>query len=233
MSVIVLIPAAGMGSRMGSAVHKQYLALAGRPILAHTLALFDDHPAIDHIYLIAPAAEIAYCQAEIVDRYRFAKVRGVVGGGQERQESVRNGLAACAGAAGDIVLIHDGVRPFFPATLIEPLLATAARVGACLLGVPVKDTVKVVAEGRVAATPDRSTLWQAQTPQVFRYELLAAAHRRAVEDDFLGTDDASLVERLGEPVAILHGSYRNIKITTPEDLVLARAFSKHQEIPAT
>lgn len=224
MSVIVLIPAAGMGSRMGSAVHKQYLTLAGRPILAHTLALFDAHPAIDHIYLIAPVAEVVYCQTEIVDRYRFVKVRGVVAGGRERQESVRLGLEACGGVAGDIVLIHDGVRPFFPASLIEPLLATAGRVGACLLGVPMKETVKVVEGERVTATPDRRTLWLAQTPQVFRYELLAAAHRRALEEDFLGTDDASLVERLGAPVAILHGSYRNIKITTPEDLVLARAF---------
>jgi 2-C-methyl-D-erythritol 4-phosphate cytidylyltransferase len=224
MSVIVLIPAAGMGSRMGSAVHKQYLTLAGRPILAHTLALFDAHPAIDHIYLISPVAEVVYCQTEIVDRYGFVKVRGVVGGGRERQESVRLGLEACAGVPGDVIVIHDGVRPFFPARLIEPLLATAGRVGACLLGVPVKETVKVVERERVTATPDRRTLWLAQTPQVFRYELLVAAHRSALEEDFLGTDDASLVERLGAPVAILHGSYRNIKITTPEDLALARTF---------
>ncbi|BCR06969.1 2-C-methyl-D-erythritol 4-phosphate cytidylyltransferase [Desulfuromonas versatilis] len=224
MNVTVLIPAAGMGNRMGAAVNKQYLALAGRPILAHTLALFERHPRVDHIYIISPTAEIDYCRSEIVARYGFAKVRQVVAGGAERQDSVRNGLEACGAAETDVVLIHDGVRPFFPPALLEPVVASAASVGGCVVGVPVKDTIKQVAAGRIEGTPDRRGLWQAQTPQAFRFGLILQAHRRALAEGFSGTDDASLFERLGLPVAMLEGSYRNIKITTPEDLVLARAF---------
>jgi len=225
MSVTVLIPAAGMGTRMGAAVNKQYLSLADRPILAHTLALFDHHPAIDRIYVISPAEEVDYCRSEVVARYAFTKVRDVVPGGSERQDSVRNGLLACGAASdGDIVLIHDGVRPFFPVDRLEELLATAARVGGCVVGMPVKDTIKEVSGGLVEGTPDRRRLWQAQTPQAFPLALIRDAHERAHRDGYRGTDDASLVERLGQPVAMIEGSYRNIKITTPEDLVLARAF---------
>jgi 2-C-methyl-D-erythritol 4-phosphate cytidylyltransferase len=224
MSATVLIPAAGMGTRMGASVNKQYLSLADRPILAHTLALFDHHPAIDRIYVISPEEEIDYCRAEIVARYGFAKVRDVVPGGRERQDSVRNGLLACAAADSDIVLIHDGVRPFFPVDRLEELVATAERIGGCVVGVPVKDTIKEVSGGLVEGTPDRRRLWQAQTPQAFPFGVIRAAHERAHRDGYRGTDDASLVERLGRPVAMIEGSYRNIKITTPEDLVLARAF---------
>jgi 2-C-methyl-D-erythritol 4-phosphate cytidylyltransferase len=228
MNVIILVPAAGTGSRMGTAVNKQYLTLADRPILAHTLNLFDLHPAVDRIHLISPTAEIAYCRREVVERYAFAKVRSIIAGGAERQDSVRNGLLECDAAADDIVLIHDGARPFFPPALLPAVVASAARVGACVVGVPVKDTIKEVAAGQICGTPDRSRLWQAQTPQAFRFALIRDAHVQAVQDGFRGTDDASLVERLGHPVAILEGSYRNIKITTPEDLILAEAFLKGQ-----
>jgi 2-C-methyl-D-erythritol 4-phosphate cytidylyltransferase len=224
MSVIVLVPAAGTGSRMGAAVNKQYLVLAGRPILAHTLSLFDRHPAVDHIYAISPAEEIPFCQTEVVERFGFQKVREVVAGGAERQESVYNGLSACGADPDDIVLIHDGVRPFFPGELIAPVVAAAARHGGCVVGVPVKDTIKRVEDGLIRETPDRRLLWQAQTPQAFRYASIMAAHRQARSESFRGTDDASLLERLGLPVAMLQGSYRNIKITTPEDLQVARAF---------
>lgn len=224
MSVTVLIPAAGMGARMGAAVNKQYLCLANRPILAHTLALFEHHPAIGQIYVISPAEEIDYCRTEVVRRYDFTKVRDIVPGGVERQDSVRNGLLACSAAAGDMVLIHDGVRPFFPVECMETLMTTAARVGGCVVGVPVKDTIKEVSAGLVEGTPDRRRLWQAQTPQAFPFAVIRDAHERAHRDGYRGTDDASLVERLGQPVAMIEGSYRNIKITTPEDLVLARAF---------
>jgi 2-C-methyl-D-erythritol 4-phosphate cytidylyltransferase len=209
---------------MGTAVNKQYLTLADRPILAHTLSLFDAHPAVDRIHLISPAAEIAYCRREVVERYAFAKVRSIIAGGAERQDSVRNGLRECGAATDDIVLIHDGARPFFPPALLPAVVASAARVGACVVGVPVKDTIKEVAAGQICGTPDRRRLWQAQTPQAFRFALIRDAHAQAVQDGFRGTDDASLVERLGQPVAILAGSYRNIKITTPEDLILAEAF---------
>ncbi len=224
MSVTVLIPAAGMGSRMGAAVNKQYLALADRPILAHTLELFDCHPRVEHIHVISPPAEIDYCRREVVERYGFGKIRELVAGGAERQDSVRNGLEACRAAAEDIVLIHDGVRPFLSASLIDRVIETADRIGACVVGVPVKDTIKEVAGGLIERTPERRRLWQAQTPQAFRFGLIRRAHRLAREAGCLGTDDASLVERLGLPVAMVEGSYRNIKITTPEDLVLARAF---------
>ncbi len=230
MNATVLIPAAGMGRRMGSSINKQYLELAGRPILAHTLALFDQSPHIDRIIVISPRDECEYCRREVVKRFGFAKVAAVVAGGAERQDSVRNGLDFLADAAHGMIVIHDGVRPFFPAQLVAPLIAQAAATGGCVVGVPVKDTVKEVAGGRIVATPERARLWLAQTPQAFPREVIRQAHARALADGFRGTDDASLVERLGLPVTMLEGSYRNIKITTPEDLVLARAFlSDHRE----
>lgn len=219
----VLVPAAGLGRRMGAEVSKQYLELDGRPILAHTLALFEADPQVAQILVIAPADEHDYCRTQIVERYGFAKVTQLVAGGAERQDSVRNGLRACALGADEIVLIHDGVRPLFDPALIEPLAAKAAEVGGCIVGVPVKDTVKQVADGLVRATPERELLWLAQTPQVFRFGLIRDAHEQALADGFSATDDASLLERLDQPVAMLEGDYRNLKITTPEDLVLARA----------
>ncbi len=229
MSVFVLIPAAGMGRRMGAAVNKQYLPLAGRPILAHTIALFDGHPLIDKIFLITPADEFALCRREVLVPNDFRKVQQLVPGGAERQDSVFNGLRACGATGDDIVLIHDGVRPLLQPQLIDRLVAEVRERGACLVGVPVKDTIKRVVDGRIQETPDRRDLWQAQTPQAFRYGQIAEAYNRADRDGFRGTDDASLVERLGQPVTVVAGSYRNIKITTPEDLLLARAFLDHPE----
>ncbi len=226
MKVIVLIPAAGMGRRMGGGINKQYLKLAGQPILAHTLALFDSHPLVDHIYVIAPQEDIDFCLREVVEPCRLTKVRRIVPGGAERQDSVRNGLGACEAEAEDIVLIHDGVRPFFPADLLQEVIDKATQVGASVVGVPVKDTIKEVSDGLIQGTPERRRLWKAQTPQAFRYALISEAHRRAQVEGYLGTDDASLVERLGRKVAMVEGDYRNIKITTPDDLVLAGAFLK-------
>jgi 2-C-methyl-D-erythritol 4-phosphate cytidylyltransferase len=226
MSVIILVPAAGTGSRMGAAINKQYLTLADRPILAHTLHLFDGHPVVDGIHLISPLAEIDFCRREMVERYAFAKVRSIIAGGTERQDSVRNGLQNCGAEANDIVLVHDGARPFFSSALLPELVAITVRVGACVVGVPVKDTIKEVAGSLILGTLERGRLWQAQTPQAFRFDLICDAHEQAVRDGFRGTDDASLVERLGHPVAMLAGNYRNIKITTPEDLILAEAFLK-------
>jgi len=223
MRVIVLVPAAGMGSRMGAAVNKQYLSLAGRPILAHTLERFENHPLIDDIYVISPQAEREYCLNHVVNEYGFTKVRQVVAGGAQRQDSVRNGLAACSADPEDVVLIHDGVRPFFPMDKIPLLVDAAVKTGAALAGVPVKDTIKEVESGLVCSTPSRTRLWAAQTPQAFRYALICKAHERALRDEVLGTDDASLVERLGLPVAMVEGDYRNIKITTPEDMLVAEA----------
>ena len=226
MKVIVIILAAGMGSRMGSPVNKQYLRLGDRPILAHTVALFQQHPMVEQILIVTPAAEIPYCRAEVVERFDFDKVVEIVPGGEERQDSVRLGLRACVAADDDVVLIHDGVRPLLPASLVEPLIVAARESGAAILAVPVKDTVKEVEQGLIVETPERSRLWQAQTPQAFRFGLIRRAHERALDEGRRGTDDASLIERLGLPVRVLSGSYRNIKITTPEDLVLAEALHR-------
>lgn len=223
----VLIPAAGMGRRMAANVNKQYLDLAGKPILAHTLALFEQHPAIEYIYPILPAEEIDYCRQQIIEKYAFQKVRKLVPGGAERQDSVYNGLLALQEDGLDhperIVLVHDGARPLFNADLLPALIAAVAEQGACIVATPVKDTIKEVDAGVISGTPERKRLWQAQTPQGFRYPLLAEAFSCAAAAGFLGTDDASLVERLGRPVAVLAGDYRNIKVTTPEDLLIASA----------
>jgi 2-C-methyl-D-erythritol 4-phosphate cytidylyltransferase len=228
MKATVLIPAAGMGRRMAASFNKQYLDLAGKPILAHTLALFEQHPLVEHIYPILPPDEIDYCQQQIIDRYGFSKVRRLVPGGAERQDSVRNGLRALVdddlAQLERIVLIHDGARPLFNPQLLQKLLEAIVTQGACIVGVPAKDTIKEVDAGLVSNTPERSRLWQAQTPQGFRYRLIAEAFTRADAEQFLGTDDASLLERYGHPVAMLRGDYRNIKVTTPEDLLVAAAF---------
>lgn len=223
MATIAIIPAAGTGSRMQAGVNKQYLLLAGQPILAHTLALFENHPHIDHICLVVPEEEIDYCRDVIVDRYALLKVRTVIAGGPTRQDSVAHALRGCGAKADDLIVIHDGARPLLSPFCLDDLLAAAALSGAATLGVPVKDTIKRVRAGLIMATPGRSELWQVQTPQAFRFELLFTAHAQARADGFSGTDDATLVERLPHAVAMVMGSYRNIKITTPEDLVIASA----------
>nr|WP_320049065.1 2-C-methyl-D-erythritol 4-phosphate cytidylyltransferase [uncultured Desulfuromonas sp.] len=229
MSVIVLIPAAGLGRRMGTSVHKQYLCLQGRPVLAHTLSAFQEHPCVDHIYVIAPADQVGFCRQDIIEPGGFTKVRDVIAGGQERQDSVRLGLEACRADDNDIVLIHDGVRPLFDGDLLDGVLKAVDVSGRCVVGVPVKDTIKEVDNGFVVATPERKRLWAAQTPQAFRYHEIMTAHRLAYEQNYTGTDDASLLEWQGKPVAVVEGSYRNIKITTPEDLLVAEAFLANDE----
>lgn len=224
MANIAIIPAAGTGRRMQAGVNKQYLLLAGRPILAHTLEIFATHPRIDRICLVLPAEEIDYCRSEIVERYGRGKACDIIAGGPTRQDSVGCGLLGCGAAIDDLVVIHDGARPLLSAVELDALLDAAAAVcGAATLGVPVKDTIKRVCHGEIVETLERDQLWQVQTPQAFRFWLLLAAHSQARADNFSGTDDAMLVERLHHPVAMVAGSYRNIKITTPEDLAIASA----------
>ncbi|GFO53312.1 2-C-methyl-D-erythritol 4-phosphate cytidylyltransferase [Geomonas sp. Red276] len=225
--IYALVPAAGMGKRMGAGTNKQYLLLDGIPILAHTLRVFQDAPFIDGIYVVSPQAEIPFCRAEVIDRFGFSKVRAIVPGGAERQHSVANGLKAMKGVTDeDLVLIHDGVRPFVPLQVLEAAAAAARETGSAVVAVPSKDTIKVARGGLVTATPPREELWLAQTPQAFRYGLIRRAHSQAESEGFLGTDDSSLMEHLGLPVRVVMGDYRNIKITTPEDMVLAEAFLK-------
>jgi 2-C-methyl-D-erythritol 4-phosphate cytidylyltransferase len=223
MTVHALIPAAGSGRRMGAGSNKQYLELGGRPILAHTLARLAALAVIDALYVIVPDDERAYCREQVVDCFGLTKVRAVIAGGAERQDSVRNGLLACGADDDDVVLIHDGVRPFFPAEQIPALLAAAAADGSALLAIPAQDTVKEVAAGRVVQTLERERLWQVQTPQAFRYGVIRTAHERAQAAGYTGTDDAALVEWCGWPVAVIPGSPFNFKLTTPADLALARA----------
>jgi 2-C-methyl-D-erythritol 4-phosphate cytidylyltransferase len=225
--IYALIPAAGMGKRMGAGQNKQYLLLDGKPILAHTLKVFQDAPFIAGIYLITPEPEIAFCQSDVVERYGFSKVRAIVAGGAERQHSVLNGLTAMQQEGvgpEDLVLIHDGVRPFVSSDLLQRAASAAGEFGGAVVAVPVKDTVKVARDGIITATPPREELWLAQTPQAFRYGLIRSAHDAAQSEGFLGTDDASLVERQGWPLRVVMGDYQNIKITTPEDMLLAQAF---------
>lgn len=219
MKVCALIMAGGSGRRMGGGTKKQYLKIGGREILRVTAEVFESSPLIDEIIIVAGSDD-----ADNVKRLLCGmdKIKKVVCGGSERQYSVHNGLKAAEGC--DIVLIHDGVRPFVTEGEIAACIDEAKKGGACVLGVPVKDTIKFCDEnGIVKVTPERSLLWAAQTPQCFKYELIRRAYDEAARDGFLGTDDASLAERIGIDVKMVAGSYKNIKITTPEDLVTAEA----------
>lgn len=227
MRAVALIPAAGMGKRMGAGMNKQYLLLDGRPILAHTLAVFQEASFVDDIYVVIPQAEIAFCREQVVEKYGFAKVRDVIAGGSERQYSVLNGIRALSGyREDDVVIIHDGVRPFIPTKILKHSIEVASQYDGALVAVPAKDTVKTVEAGVVTGTPPRENIWLAQTPQSFRHGIISAAHEIAAAEGFLGTDDASLVERMGRQVHVVMGDYRNIKITTPEDMLLAETFLK-------
>lgn len=217
---------------MGASINKQYLSLAGRPILAQTLDLFSRHPAVNSIYPILPEKDISSVWTDIIERWRIAKVEQLVRGGEERQDSVLNALRVLAEQGingGTVVLVHDGVRPLFDPTLIPSIIEQVLQYGGCVVGVPVKDTIKDVEDRRIIGTPERQRLWQAQTPQAFRFETLLRAYEEAERDGFRGTDDASLVARLGAPVMMLQGSYRNLKLTTPEDLLMAEALFEARE----
>ena len=219
--VAALIPAAGSGARMGGPVAKPFLQLDGREILAHTLEVFENAPLIDDVWVMVGAGDVLACRRGIVERYGFKKVRGVVPGGASRQESVRRGLRRLD-AGVDLVVVHDGVRPFLTEAVLRETLACAAAYGAAVSAVPLRDTLKRVSgRGEVEATVPRDHLWRTQTPQAFRRELLDAAHRQARQQGLSATDDAGLLESLGHPVRVVPGLEGNIKITTPDDLDLA------------
>ncbi|MEI7637450.1 MAG: 2-C-methyl-D-erythritol 4-phosphate cytidylyltransferase [Syntrophus sp. (in: bacteria)] len=221
MKITAIIPAGGSGRRMQSSEAKQYLLLKGIPLLVHTLRTFQGASIIEDIVLVVPAADVARIQSDIVDAFAMTKIRRVVAGGRERQDSVRNGLAALP-ADCEIVLIHDAARPFVSPALIEKAVDGAMREGAVAVGVRARDTIKHCdGEGGVIETLDREQIWMAQTPQAFRRATIVAAHQKAQEDNFYGTDDAALVERMGIPVRMIEGFPDNIKITTTEDLAWA------------
>lgn len=213
----VVIVAAGKGSRMRTEESKQYLQLGGKPILVHTLELFQRMAAVDQIVLVTGAADVERCEA-YKNEYGIHKISHIVTGGKERQDSVHRGLAAL-GEEIEWAMVHDGVRPFAAEEHILACWHAAQRTDAAVLAVPVKDTIKMVdPQGTIQGTPDRRSLWAIQTPQAFRLSLLREAYERADAEGFLGTDDAMLVERIGTSVQVVEADYYNIKITTPEDL---------------
>ncbi|HUS16549.1 MAG TPA: 2-C-methyl-D-erythritol 4-phosphate cytidylyltransferase [Chloroflexia bacterium] len=221
-----IVVAAGGSSRMGG-VDKQFALLAGLPVLARTVAAFEAAPEVHAIVVVANVTTLDRVQA-LGAQSAWSKVVAVVPGGARRQDSADHGLAALEAAAAaqradlDLVLVHDGARPLVAPDLITRGIAAARQHGAAIAAVPARDTIKVVeADGRITATPDRATLRQAQTPQVFRYALLAAAYQAARTQDLAVTDDAALLEALGIPVYTFDGDPRNLKITTPEDLLVA------------
>lgn len=221
--IAAVIVAGGSGMRMQAAVRKQYLDLNGRPILTHTLMAFDHYPALDKIILVVPADDLSWCRRDIIAPLCIAHDIQLVAGGGRRQESVRNGLSALSQRNG-IVMIHDGVRPIVKPWLIDACLEGVKTTGACIPATNVTDTLKRVdPNGMIIATLDRQQIRLAQTPQTFSIDLILSAHRMAEKHGFVATDDASVAEFAGERVVVVPGDRDNIKITTPQDLVLAKA----------
>ena len=220
MKVTAIIVAAGKSTRIQNKVPKQFLQIREKPLLCHTLEPFEDCRGVDEILPVVPEDWLAYCSAEVVDKHGYKKINKVISGGEERQDSVYKGLLAVPRDT-SIVVIHDGVRPLVRASKITESIELCRKCRAVILAVPIKETVKRVENGSVLTTLDRQRLWTAQTPQTFDYRLLLDAYEKARSDGFVGTDDASLVERMGFEVRIVEGDYDNIKITTPEDLILA------------
>jgi 2-C-methyl-D-erythritol 4-phosphate cytidylyltransferase len=217
----VVIPAGGTGKRFGSSLPKQFLRLGNSSILQRTVSIFESLRSVQEIVVVAPPGYLRKTVG-LFPRSVHQKVTAVVKGGKTRQKSVWNGLQALQSDP-EIVLVHDAVRPLVARKYVQQIIRQAERYGAAVLGVRVKDTIKVAGRrGMYAETLDRRKLWAVQTPQGFRYALLVKAHRKAHRDGFVGTDEASLLERLKVPVRIVEGDYRNIKITTAEDLRVAR-----------
>ena len=223
-----IIPAAGQGLRMRSDTEKPYITIGGRSILAHTLSVFEACPAVDGYLLVVEPSRIASCRAHLSQADdTYPKLANVVAGGSTRQESVYLGLMALDGGTGS-VLIHDAARPCVEQDALEASVLGCARYGAVISATPSTDTMKIIRDGRVEATPDRATLWRAQTPQTFPYEVLRTAHEQAREEGYAGTDDAELVERAGYVVRVLDGTPDNIKVTTAEDLEVAERILRRQ-----
>lgn len=224
MKNTAIVLAGGSGSRMKSSVKKQYLMMQGRPVLCHSLEVFQACPRIDEIILVCGKGEIEQCRSNIVEPYGFTKVTDIVEGGKERYHSVHEGLKAITDCT--YVLIHDGARPFVDEDILNRVLDELPKCRACVVGMPVKDTIKMSnADGFVDRTLPRELLWSIQTPQSFEYALIREAYDKLAEQEIAEikvTDDAMVAEYILQlPVKLVEGSYDNIKITTPEDLLLA------------
>ena len=220
-----VVLAAGKGKRMHSAVQKQFLMLRGKPVIFYSLEQFEQCPFINEIVLVTGEEEIDYCRKEIVEKFNFQKVKKIVAGGAERFLSVYNGLKACTC---DFVYIHDGARPFVDQAILERTREDVNRYGACVAGMPVKDTIKISdGDGYADMTPPRSRVWMVQTPQVFAYSCIKDAYDKLIAAGRMDvTDDAMVLECMtGQKTRLTLGSYENIKITTPEDLEIAEVFA--------
>jgi len=221
-----IVLSAGQGKRMGASVQKQYIELDGKPVIYYTLKVFQDSEIIDDIVLVVGKDQVSYVKEEIVDGYGFTKVRTIVEGGKERYDSVWEGLKTI-GVKDGYVFIHDGARLFVNEDILRRGYETVKQYRACVAGMPSKDTIKLVDEDTFAsATPERKYVWAVQTPQIFETSLIKEAYFKIMQGDASGvTDDAMVVEQtMSVPVKLFEGSYENIKITTPEDLDIAKVF---------
>lgn len=224
----VVVAAAGTGRRMESKVNKQYILLNDRPVLCYSLDLFEAYDPIDEIVIVAKPSEIEYCEKEIVRKYNYRKVSGVIAGGEERQDSVQAGLNYLRDQTA-YVAVHDGARPLLSLELLDKLFHAAQQWGAAIPGVYARDTLKMVdRDGFVGITLDRTSIISVQTPQIFGYADLKAAYREADLEGFRGTDDASLFEKYVGRVKVVEGQYDNLKITTPEDIVIAQSLLENR-----
>ena len=224
----VVIVAAGTGSRMNMGINKQFIKLEGKEIIAYTIEKFYNNSNIEDIVVVVKEDESEFFKKEILDKYNFKNVK-IAYGGKERQHSVYNGLKLLDEKC-DVVLIHDGARPFVSDKIIDKSIEEAKEHKAIVVGVPVKDTIKVIDNDKnIVDTPNRSVLWAVQTPQTFDYKILIDAYKDAFKNKFYGTDDAMLVERIGYKVKMLEGSYNNIKITTQEDLNIGSQILRVQD----
>lgn len=212
----VIIVAAGSGKRMNMDINKQFIKLNKKEIIAHTIDVFYKNENVDEIIVCIKKEEEELFKDKIINKYSFKNIK-IAYGGKERQDSIYNGLK-CLDDKCDIVLIHDGARPFVDDRIINESIKVAREKKAVVVGTPVKDTIKVVCDGIINDTPNRVNLWAAQTPQVFEYKLITKAYEEAYENNYYGTDDSMLVENIGQEVAMIMGSYDNIKITSPEDI---------------
>ncbi len=222
-----IVLAAGQGKRMNSKIQKQFLEVGGYPVLYYSLRCFQESPLIQEIVLVTGKDAVSYCRNEIVEKYGFSKVTSIIPGGKERYDSVYAGLLACKNC--DYVFIHDGARPFITEEILERGLDGAVDTGACVIGMPSKDTIKLAdAGGFVDSTPDRRCVWTIQTPQIFSYALIRKAHESIRLKEMTSiTDDAMVVEQeTGVKIRLVEGSYQNIKITTPEDMDVAENFCR-------
>ena len=227
--IAAIIPAGGSGVRMEQKTAKPYLFLDSIPIIVHTLRVFEESPLIDAILLVVQNNDITLAYNEILIPFGFTKVTDVIPGGEMRQDSIYNALPFLTNDH-SLIVVHDGVRPLVEHHILEQTIETAQHTGAAIAGVPVKDTCKTIGtDFFVQQTINRHNMYQIQTPQVFKKEILLTAYREAHKDGFYGTDDASLVERIGLPVKVVNGSYENIKITTPDDLFQAELIVKKRK----